>query len=153
MTRIWRLAASVLLLPVVLEGQSLSRLNSPLPLWADSALLKSGFWQRYDLASRVGPEVAFADLDGDGLWDVAVGVMDKGGHRRGIAIIHQIDRSVRILGAGQPLGNGRDQLPSPVSWGVGRLLAHRSGIWLEAWHLSGWLVWNGSSYSWVEDSD
>jgi hypothetical protein len=33
------------------------------------------------------------------------------------------------------------------------LLAHHSGIRVEDWHLRGWFVWNGSSYTWVQDSD
>jgi len=146
-------AAAVLLLSNVLESQSISRLSSPLPLWADSALSRAGFWARYDYVSRLSPHVEYADLDGDGLGDVAAGIVDKSGRRRGIVTIQQIDRSVRVLGAGQPIGNGRDALPSSGSWGIGRLLAHRSGIRVEGWHLSGWFVWNGSSYSWVQASD
>jgi len=71
-----------------LSAQSLSRLSSPLPLWADSALVQAGFWGSYDLSSHVSPEIAFGDLDGDGLWDVAAAVVDKGGRRRGFVIVH-----------------------------------------------------------------
>ncbi len=85
--------------------------------------------------------------------DLAVTVVNRGGSRRGIAIIHQIDRSVRIVGAGQPVGNGRDQLPSTARWAVGALLAHRAGVRVEDWHFNGWLVWDGRSYVWVQDSD
>lgn len=147
------LIAALVVLPCVLESQGTSRLSSPLPLWVDSALVMAGFWQSYDFTSRLGPQISVADLDGDGLWDIAISIVDKSGRRRGIAIVHRIDRSVRILGAGQPVGNGRDQLPSSAAWGVGRLIAHRSGIRVEGWHLHGWLVWNGRSYAWVEDSD
>jgi len=146
-------ASAFLLLSSALDAQWLSRMNSPLPLWADSALVQTGFWGRYDLTSRTNPQVAAGDLDGDGLWDVAVSIVDNGGRRRGIAIVHQIDRSVHIVGAGQPIGNGHDELPSNGEWGVGELLGHHSGIRIVDWHTSAWLVWNGRSYVWVQDSD
>lgn len=145
-------AAAVLLHPCALESQWMSRFSSPLPPWADSALLRSEFWQQYDFASRTSPQIDFGDLDGDGLWDVVISVIDKGGRRPGIAIIHQIDRSVHIVGAGQSLGNRRDQLRRTASWVVDRLIGHRNGIRVDDWLVRGWLVWNGRSYTWVQDS-
>ena len=148
------LIAFALLLPSgALSAQSHSRLSAALPLWADSALLKAGFWSGYDFTSRTSPEIDVGDLDGDGLWDVAIAVVDLGGRRRGIAIIHQIDRSVHILGAGRPLGNGGDELPSTTNWSVGALSGHRAGVRVVDRRASGWLVWNGRTYSWVPDSD
>ena len=126
-------------------AQSMSRFNSPLPLWADSALLQSGFWQRYQLSSRLNPELAAADLDGDGLWDVALAVVDRATRRRGVAIIHQIDRSVRIVGAGESVGNAKEV----QRWGITPLLGHRSAISVEQWDARGWFVWNGQSYVWL----
>lgn len=143
-------AAVLMLASSALHAQWFSRLSSPLPLWADSALAKAGFWGRYDLSSRVSPQIAFGDLDDDGLWDVALAIVDKGGRRRGLAIVHQIDRSVYVVGAGQPLGNGRDQVSA---WGIGNLIGHREGVRVVEWHLSGWFVWNGRAYVWVQDSD
>jgi hypothetical protein len=148
------LAASVFLLTSsALDAQWLSRMNSPLPLWADSALVQTGFWGSFDLASRVSPQVAFADLDGDGLWDVAVSIVERGGRRRGIAIVHQIDRSVHVVGAGQPVGNGRDQLPSTASWNVAELLHDRAAVRVVDWHTSAWIIWNGHTYVWVQSTE
>ena len=150
MLRILPAAAALMLASSGLKAQSISRLNSLLPPWADSALAKAGFWSGYDFSSRTSPEVEFGDLDGDGLWDVAIAVVDKGGRRRGLAIVHQIDRSVHIVGAGQPLGNGRDQFSE---WGIGRLIGHRAGVRVVEWHADGWIIWSGSTYVWVPDSD
>ena len=133
-----------------LHAQWAARGLSPLPLWADSALTKAGFWASYDFTSRVSPDVAFADLDGDGLWDVALGIVDKGGRRRGVAIVNQIDRSIHILGAGQPLGNGRNEFSN---WDLAPLLGYRTGVRVMDWHVSGWFVWNGQTYVWVQDSE
>ncbi len=124
--------------------------GTPVPPWADSALTKTGFWGGYDYTSRLNPEVAYGDLDGDGLWDVAFGIVDKGGRRHGVVIVNQIDRSVHILGAGQPLGNGRNEF---VNWGLAELLGYRAGVRVWDWHLSGWFVWNGRTYAWVPDSE
>jgi hypothetical protein len=133
-----------------LPGQWASRGISPVPLWADSALTKSGFWGSYDFTSRVNLDIAFADLDGDGLWDVALGIVDRGGRRRGVAIVNQIDRSVHILGAGRPLGNGRNEFSN---WDLAALLGYRAGVRVLDWHASGWFVWNGHTYVWVQDSE
>ncbi len=146
-------AAFFLLSSSTLDAQWLARFNSPLPSWADSALVQAGFWGRYDLSSRTNPQVAAADLDGDGLWDVAFSIVNRGGRRRGIAIVHQIDRSVHIVGAGEPIGNGRDELPRTAGWSVGALLSHRAGVHVVGWHTSAWLVWNGARYVWVQESD
>jgi hypothetical protein len=104
----------------------------------------------YDFTSRVNLDIAFADLDGDGLWDVALGIVDRGGRRRGVAIVNQIDRSVHILGAGRPLGNGRNEFSN---WDLAALLGYRAGVRVLDWHASGWFVWNGHTYVWVQDSE
>ncbi len=124
-----------------------------IPAWADSALVAAGLGSRFDLTSSVGPTVGWGDFDGDGLLDVAVGIVDQGGRRRGIAIVHRIDESVHIVGAGQPVGDGTDDLARETTWSVARLRSHRDGIRVvTAWHGSGWLVWDGRSYAWLADS-
>ena len=84
-------------------------------------------------------------------------VKDRGGLRCGIAILHRIDRSVHIVGAGRPVGNGKDEVPCRVGWGVQPAhYSHRDGtsspdlLYVVAeWDQGGWLVWNGTTYVWV----
>src|ERR1041384_1053852 len=128
-----------------------SRFGGALPPWVDVALSQSGFWQRYDLTSRTSPEIEYGDLDDDGLWDAAIAIVDNGGRRRGIAVIHQIDRSVYIIGAGQPIGNGSAEVPNSARGSIDRLLDHHYGIRVVLWHGAGWVVWNRQSYVWVPD--
>src|SRR2546429_1687281 len=100
-----------LLVAVVPASAQLSRRTfGGLPSWADSALVASGLGQRFILSSELNTIYEFGDFDRDGLLDVAVEIKDTGGLPYGIAIVHRIDRSVHVVGAGQPIGNGEDQL-------------------------------------------
>jgi hypothetical protein len=134
-----------------LDAQLNSTLSSPIPAWADSALTRAGVWGRYDLSSRLNPEIRFGDLDGDGLSDVVVAVVDKSARRRGLVVVHRADRSVHVLGAGTTVTNGPDALPT--DWSIGRLKHHREGLRVVGWHVSAWIVWNGHDYAWVPDAN
>src|SRR2546423_13826954 len=76
-----------------------------LPRWADSALIAAGLGRPFTLSSQLNPAYEFADFDGDGLSDLAVEIKDTG-LRYGVAIVHRIDRSVHVVGAGRPVGDG-----------------------------------------------
>ena len=132
-----------------------------IPRWADSALRAAGLNQRFTLSSELNPVYAFGDLDRDGLVDIAVEVKDSGGLRCGIAIVHRLDRSVHIVGAGLPIGNGKDHLPCRGDWGVQSPWAsdrhHAFGPDLlyveEGGTGSGWLIWDGHAYVWASWDD
>jgi len=147
--RAFLLPALLVIVASTVRAQWASR-SSAVPLWADSALTRAGFWAGYDFTSRLSPQIGYADLDGDGLWDIALSIVDKGGRRHGVAIVNQIDRSVYILGAGKPLPNGRAEFSE---WSLEELLGHRTGIRVADQHASGWFVWNGQTYVWVQDSE
>jgi len=128
-----------------------------LPRWADSALATAGLGRQFTLSSQLNRTYEFADFDGDGLSDIAVEIKDTGGLRYGIAIVHRSDRSVHIVGAGQPIGNGKDQLSRSASWGVssprhGRHLAFGRDVLFisQPGAHDGWLAWDGRGYVWME---
>jgi hypothetical protein len=129
---------AVLLSPLMpATGQS--RLETGLPLWADSAL---------------NPGEQFGDFDGDGLLDLAVPVVETATRKHGLAIVHRVDQSTYILAAGQPLGAGDDEFSWLTGWSVDRLRSRRDAIRVDRpGHPSAWAVWNGHSYSWVENPD
>src|SRR2546427_3374712 len=112
------IALLVTVAPAPASAQLSRRTFGGLPFWADSALVASGLGQRFILSSELNTIYEFGDFDRDGLLDVAVEIKDTGGLRYGIAIVHRIDRSVHVVGAGQPIGNGKDQLNWRASWGV-----------------------------------
>src|SRR6184192_1470538 len=147
-----------LLVAVVPASAQLSRRTvGGLPSWADSALVASGLGQRFILSSELNTIYEFGDFDRDGLLDLAVQIKDTGGLRYGIAIVHRIDRSVHVVGAGQPIGNGKDQLNWRASWRVssprhGRHLAFGRDVLFisQPGAHDGWLAWDGRGYVWME---
>ena len=129
------------------------------PRWADSALVAAGLGREFILTSRLNPDYDFGDFDGDGLFDFAVEIKDTGGLRYGLAIVHRIDRSVHVVGAGQPVGNGKDQLSPSANWGVDSPRHARRGGFGRGRDLlyvsepgarDGWLAWDGRAYVWIE---
>ena len=68
-----------------------------------------------------------------------------------------MDNSVHIVGAGRPVGNGKDEVSCPGGWGVQPAQhSHRDGTFSPdllyvdtGWDRGGWLVWNGTTYIWV----
>ena len=121
-----------------------------MPLWADSAVRAAGLMP----SSELNPVYAVGDFDRDGLLDVALEVKDRVSLRCGIAILHRIDRSVHIVGAGRPVGDGKNEVPCRVGWGMQPAqYSHRDGIsspdllYVVTRHdQAGWLVWNGTTY-------
>ncbi len=134
---------------IPLDAQGLIRVNaSGIPMWADSALRTAG----YNLTSALSSEMGWGDFDGDGFLDVALGIVPAGNRQRGLAIMHTLDRSVHIVGAGQPVGNGKNELPASAAWGVERRWPYRDALRVDGWGtLHGWIAWNGQSYVWVQD--
>lgn len=146
---------------LVLQAATASAQLSPttfagVPLWADSALRTAGLGARFRLGSELNPVFEFGAFDRDGLFDIAIEVKDTGGFRCGIAVAHRRDRSVHIVGAGHPVGSGRDQLACRGSWGV-QTPRHTHGgahvgpdlIFVVERGAIGWLVWDGHAYQWV----
>lgn len=143
--------AGVLMIPAVaLSAQGLTRINSSgVPLWADNALKTAG----YNLTSSLSPEVGWGDFDGDGFLDVALAIVPAGNRLRGLAILHSVDRSVHIVGAGLPLGNGGNELPASAGWAIEPRWPYRDALRVDGWGtLHGWIAWNGQSFVWVQDS-
>src|SRR3989454_9368511 len=139
-----------LLVTVAPASAQLSRRTfGGLPSWADSALVASGLGQRFMLSSELNTIYEFGDFDRDGLLDVAVEIKDTGGLRYGIAILHRIDRSVPVVGAGQTIGNEKDQIKWRANLGGAPPpdLRGYSGFGRDLLYInqpgapSGWVVW------------
>lgn len=116
------------------------------PAWADSDFRHSPQFSGYDYES-LSPRMALADFDGDGWDDVAVEVKSRNGLQRGLALIHYVDGSVHILGAGQNVGDGKDEIRD---WSVFYLRHRRAVIRVSrAFAPGGSLSWDGNTYRWA----
>jgi len=148
---------SLLALPPVRGQQvgSITYATWSLPRWVNAAVAGAHLWDRYELFLQLNPFYQRGDFDGDGQTDIAIQVLQKETHKRGIAIIHRSDSSVHIVGAGQPLGNGGDDFSWLWIWRVDPPdPQHRESLYVEKPEsASGWIVWNGHAYIWIQGSD
>ena len=150
------LAAAFLLHAATGSAQLSPNTFGGIPLWADSALRVRGLGQLFEVSSTLNPVYEFGDFDRDGLLDVAVEIKDDGGLRCGVAITHRIDRSVHIVGAGEPLGSGANEVACG-RWSIqGGRDGHRHvGLSPDLLYVANargqgwWVVWNGRSYVWI----
>src|SRR5690348_6124316 len=153
------LATFALLGATTAQAQLAQRTFTGIPLWADSALRAAGLDQQFKLSSRLNPVYAFGDFDRDGLSDFAVEILDTGALRCGLAIVHRIDHSVHIIGAGRPVGNGKDRLARFGGWGVAWPTrgGRHDGLGRDLLFVTdpsapgGWLVWDGQSYVLIDE--
>ena len=134
-------------------AQHVSQVGWGVPAWVDSALTAADA-SGYASTSTLNPQWGWGDFDGDGFYDIAIDVVATGSRARGILIVHFIDRSVHVVGAGQPLANGRNELGS-AGWAIERLAHHRDVVRVDAQmgagNLHGWVAWNGREYVWVQN--
>jgi len=133
------------------EAQHVSQVGWGVPAWVDSALTAAGA-SGYASTSTLNPQWGWGDFDGDGFYDIAIDVVATGSRARGILIVHFIDRSVHVVGAGQPLGSGRNELGS-AGWTIERLAHDRDVLRVDGQmgNFHGWVAWNGREYVWVQD--
>ncbi len=148
------LLALVLIIAAPLGAQDAISVNSRgIPHWADSALRHAGVPGRYNLSSGIDPQAQFGDFDGDGFLDVVVAIVPAGSRLRGIAIVHRLSGSVHLVGAGQPLGNGTNEIPPSAGWAIERRWPHRDVVRVDGWGAThGWIAWDGRAYVWVQDA-
>jgi len=133
-------------------------IDQNLPHWVDVSLRPAGLGQQFQLFHDLNPYYLRGDFDGDGKVDIAVQIIDTSNRKRGIAIVHQADSSVHIVGAGHRLGGGDDfswlwvwRVDTPSTRDPGRV---RETLFVEKPEsASGWIVWNGHEYTWIQGSD
>jgi hypothetical protein len=106
------------------------------------------------------------DFNGDGKADIAVLVKQRSTGKLGIAIINGATDKVRVVGAGNAIGNGGDNFECMDSWQVyseGRA-AQAAGGRGPKFHGDALLVskseaanalicWNGKRYAWFQQGD
>jgi hypothetical protein len=121
---------------------------------------------RYDVASTINPYYLQGDFDGDGYRDTAVLVKERATGRTGAAIVFKGGK-VRIIGAGQDVGDGTTDLDWMDAWYVERKGKVEQGASEEAppklngdaimaiktESASGLIYWNGKRFRWYQQGD
>ena len=133
---------------------SLAYVRWNLPRLASTVLGRDTLAARYDLFLGLNPYYQRGLLDGDTIPDVAVQILERATGKRGIAIIHGVDSTVHILGAGTAFGTGGDDFKFLWVWrveprgeGADSLSVGRDVLYLEKPESAGANVsWNGSRY-------
>jgi hypothetical protein len=96
------------------------------------------------------------DFDGDGEPDFALQVRDHASGKVGIAIENSSTHSWFIVGAGQRISSGEDNLDWMDGWLVARnAVTHKGDAILSerSEAMMGMIYWNGSEYRWFQRSE
>ena len=132
-----------------------------LPRLAGVGLSRGIYAAKYDLFLGLNPYFIRGMFDGDTLLDVAVQITEKATGKRGIAIIHAVDSSVHVIGAGQHFGNGGDDFSWLWVWRAEQRSARpditpsgREFLYVEKPESAGGMIWwNGTTYLWTQHGD
>jgi hypothetical protein len=89
-----------------------------LPAWVESIWKKGAFQTTYEFCSSLNPFYQRGDFDGDGQLDFATQVRALSTGKVGVAVFHRSGPRVFILGAGQKIKPGLDDLSWMDAWAV-----------------------------------
>jgi hypothetical protein len=89
-----------------------------LPKGVYTALVGSGFFDKYEVYFNMSPFFQRGDFDGDGEFDIAIQVVSKTSRKRGIAFLHANDLNYRVIGAGKDFGNLGDDFSWLKKWRI-----------------------------------
>jgi|SRR5882672_6557618 len=92
------------------------RLN--LPDWVCQVAYEAKLHATYSVYSEINPFFITADLNGDGVLDAAVWVIERRTRKCGLAIFHRGDKGPIILAAGTPWKERGDNFRSFDQWSV-----------------------------------
>ena len=121
----------------------------------------------YVLSAHVNPYYLHGDFDGDGFSDTAILLKERATGKVGILIVGGSRSGIAVLGAGQPLGNGGDDLRFMDAWYVyPRAQVHRGAdggsppilrgdalMLVKTESASALVYWTGNKYAWYQQGD
>ena len=114
-----------------------------------------------------------ADFNGDGVTDIAKGILQEDSGKKGLLILHRQSGSEHIVGAGKDIGNGGDDLSWVQDWlmikekSITNVIADEDfniigeevielkgmGLYLRSESGGGVVYWDGEQYKWVQYGD
>lgn len=121
----------------------------------------------YEILFNLNPFYLRGDFNGDGKADLALRIKEKTSGKIGIAVLHAGAKNVIVLGAGQEIGNGGDDLSYLDVWYVhpaGKAsqgatdekppLLKGEAIYVEKTESASALIyWTGKAYRWYQQGD
>ena len=169
---------SLLLLLLSIEAIGFCQSTS-YPIWLGDTLKSKGLDKKYELKSYLDPPFLQDDFNGDGFPDLAVLILEKSTHKRGVLLIQANSSQYYVFGAGTKFGDGSDNFSWANKWSIykkksayetqfdkktGDILKgkeiklNRPCISLasieDGTELSGGLIyWNGKKYIWIHQGE
>ncbi|HMV00761.1 MAG TPA: hypothetical protein PKD04_06735 [Rhodocyclaceae bacterium] len=138
-----------------------------IPPHVRSALTGQTSLREFSYSNRLNPFIVQGDFDGDGRPDAAILIRRKDNGKTGIAVFHSGSKTIHILGAGRPVGNGGDDFSWMDAWYVyGKGLVERGAqpgspprlrgdalMVIKTESASGLIYWSGTGYRWYQQGD
>ncbi|MDB5124666.1 MAG: hypothetical protein JWP94_2795 [Mucilaginibacter sp.] len=131
--------------------------------------------QKYQIKEYIKPSSLHADFNGDGNTDVAVPVIEKRTHKKGILLINGRTNQYFVFGAGTKFGNGSDNFSWAAGWtlykskfayesrfnrdgdilGSKKVKLNRPAFFIHDLedgepNSGGIIYWNGKKYVWIQ---
>jgi hypothetical protein len=142
-------------------------MESSIPPHVVETLEKAGLMEKYVFTAQINPFYVQGDFNGDGRLDCAILVKQKSSGKIGIAVILSGTRTVKILGAGIPFGNGGDDFSWMDAWyaypkgtvqlgaegGTPPRLAGDALMIIKSESASSLVYWTGKQFRWYQQGD
>lgn len=168
----------LLFLFVLISAAGLSQIT-PLPDWFTTTYREKELDKKYGMASFHLPAFVQEDLNGDGVKDVAVLVIERATQKQGILVMHGNTHEVFVFGAGTNFGRGYDDFKWMSEWkiyskkkAVETVLDKESGDMIGTQDVKlerpgilagnyengklengGIIYWNGQQYIWIQQGE
>ena len=88
------------------------------PEWLKDSMRKKKLDIKYELNAWLKPAYVQEDFNGDGQPDIAVLVIEKVTHKKGILLVHNHSSECYVFGAGTNFGDGSDNFAWAGKWYV-----------------------------------
>jgi hypothetical protein len=138
-----------------------------IPRWIYKTFSKKKLNNIYEFSFLLNPFYLRGDFNGDNHADIALLIKEKKTKKLGIAIFHSVINKVTIVGAGNKIGNGGDDLKWLGIWRVHESKKVKQGaetftppnlqgeaIYVEKPESASSLIyWDGKKYKWYQQGD
>lgn len=137
------------------------------PTWVLALVKEKQFDKKYKFITRLNPFYLRGDFNGDGRPDFAVLIERLSDKKQGIAVFHDRDSIIHVIGAGRSFGNGGDDFTWMDVWhvypidkvergadeGLPPTLKGEAFLVEKSESASAIIYWQGKAYAWYQQGD